>query len=661
MMNNKGEHRDAATPVRGTWIIGALVVLALAGIRTITLGSTWLHLATGKFISEHGIPRTASWSLTDGDRTWIAETWLYDWILHKLWAIGPGAVTIIHVLLVVAAFLLLLPQATTFARGIAPALGIFLGTWLLLPLMEVSPRIFCLIFPAIFIFLLSRQRSATVFWGSLVVAQIFWTNMHASFLIGPVLCAVFAFQAYRTDTSPYAVKQLIAATVVTALVTLINPYFHELHLHAATLYKAPGFMSNPEMISPFHAQFGNDFLKNLTPVVLVVGAIGLATYRRKLPAALTCIAVGAAAVTAAAKGGSAFAPTMTILTFPFLCLSISAGSEFLGDAVKKRGDVPESVHSAFGTALAAVLLVVTLGMVVTNQYYRSIGSAASFGLGVNHDTVPERAASVISHPSFPERAANLPLDGGYLAYTYPERKIFTDQRPRGHDMAFHRSFWTAISSSSKEAQAFWIDHDINAFILNTVWDRANAALIQLISSGIWSLVYLDGTTAILIRNTPEHATFFNAVAMEREAGLQTIQDTYTAYREKIQSTLGAPVNARLLGTGNTFFPLQRYREAFAALDPVVLNAPSYHKGWYMLGLCQLQLGKTDRAVSSLEQACDGDPDSATAWLWLSQAYADAGKNSSAAVAFSQALELNPEEAEKFGDPVGPGTGSPSRP
>ncbi len=661
MMNEEQGSHETTSSANRTWIIAGLIVLAVAGLRTITQGSTWLHLATGKFVSGNGIPRTASWSLTGGDESWIADTWLYDLILYKLWAVGPGAATFVHIALAVAAFILLLPTAIQYSRGVAPALGLMLCTWLILPTFEISPRIFSLIFPALFLAVLTKQRPAWAFWLTLLVGQVLWTNIHGSFLVGPLLCAAFALQVSRVKSGPYSVKQLLAATGLTALVTLANPYGPALHGHIATLTFAPGFAHGMEWISPFHTHFGNALLKNLTTAILVVGAIGLATYRQKLPLALTCIAIAAASTTMFSKGTSVsiFIPMMSLLTFPFICLSISAGTEVITRKLENSG-LPERALSMVGSGIASTVFVVSIGMIFSNQYYRVIGSAAAFGLGVNSDTVPSRAAEVIGHVSFPERAANLPIDGGYLAYQFPARKIFADQRPRGHDADFYAGLGNALASSSEQAQKFWLEHDVDAIILNTVHYGGSSALVPLLSAGPWRLLYFDGTTAILVRNKPEYAAILGDVSI-RQAGLDAIEEAHISYRESIRSPIGAPINARLVGAGTAFFLLQQYREAYAALEPVVLNAPAFDSGWYMLGVSQLKTGMDERAVSSLEQACDGQPKSVMAWLWLSQAYANAGKDSPAAVAFARASDLSPEEARKFGDPVGAGTGLPPRP
>lgn len=663
-MNDEQGSQETAGSTNRTWIIASLVILAVAGLRTITQGTTWLHLATGKFVSGNGIPRTSSWNLIGGDQPWIADTWLYDFILYKLWAVGPGAATLVHVLLVVGAFALLLPTALQFSRGIAPALGLLFCTWLILPALEVSPRIFVLIFPALFISVLAKQRPAGVFWVSLLLGQVLWTNIHGSFFVGPLICAAYALQYSRGIPGPYSAKQLLVATALTALVTLLNPYGPHLHVHLATLLSASGFGNSVDWISPFHSHFGNSLLKNLTLVVLVIGAIGLGTYRQKLPLALTCIAIGAAAFTTMVSKGalaSIFIPQMALLTFPFICLSISAGIEVVTRALDNSG-LSEGVLSAIGSSTAAILSLVTICMIFSNQYYRMIGSTAAFGLGVNPESVPSGAAAVIGHPSFPERAANLPMDGGYLAYTFPERKIFADPRPRAQDAEFYRGLLNALGSAENKAQNFWIEHEIDAVILNTLWPGGSAALLRLLGTGPWSLVYFDGTSAILVRNKPEYAALLENASIRQE-GLDTIQEAYTTYQDEIRDLRGAPVSARLVGAGTSFFLLHQYREAYAALEPVVVNAPAFHEGWYMLGFSQLQLGEYKLAVHSLNQACDGNPKSVLAWGWLSRASKLAGNEVAAARAYQRVLDLDPKAAQRFGNPMDPdtGTGSPLGP
>jgi tetratricopeptide (TPR) repeat protein len=70
-------------------------------------------------------------------------------------------------------------------------------------------------------------------------------------------------------------------------------------------------------------------------------------------------------------------------------------------------------------------------------------------------------------------------------------------------------------------------------------------------------------------------------------------------------------------------------------------------GWFNLGLSQLHLGKFDEAAGALGRAARMLPESAQAWLWLSQAYRQLGQEGPANEAYEKGRALDPEMAMGF--------------
>src|SRR5262245_8667835 len=73
--------------------LGALVALlgAAFGLRKIDDFDTWWHLAAGRWIAAHGIPRTDTLSETVRDHAWINLQWGFDVSIYCLhWAFGPA-------------------------------------------------------------------------------------------------------------------------------------------------------------------------------------------------------------------------------------------------------------------------------------------------------------------------------------------------------------------------------------------------------------------------------------------------------------------------------------------------------------------------------------------------------------------------------------------
>ncbi len=656
-MNDDAPIRKTCHPLGRLALVLSFTALAAIGVRTVTQSATWLHLAIGRHITEHGIPRTDTWSFSAADAPWVASTWLYDLLLFMLWKGGPGLAIVLHVVAACGAFLLLLPVARQRADDTSVALGLLLSASLLAPVFEVRPAIFTLLFPALFIFILYRRRVPWLFWGGLAGGQLLWSNMHSSFLLGPLLCLAFAVETVRTSAGDdpqangprYPLKTLLIAAAVCAAVSLLNPYGPALHAHVFGLLGDKSLLHAAEWISPFSGQFGSHLAKHLTTLTLVVGAVGLVTYpkRLRLPTALTLIAIAAAAIAVITGIQIQF---LALLGFPFFAVSFMSAQSFV---VGFLGTDTSASSSKFSAVLAGVSLVIALfliGALFANGYYRHVGSAASFGLAAETSLFPEEAAILIERDDFPRRTLNLMHDGAYLAWRYPERKVFLDSRPGVYDVNIIQETLQGLTGTPEDLEALLDRWEPGAVILGATSHGSGTALINLLRTGSWALAYFDGATCILIdKSQPFTEVWKNGEAQQH--GLDVLEAERAQYQTRIQGVFGAPVNARLLGAASIFFQLQRFKEAHAALDLVSLNAPSWKSAWFSLGVCQMQAGEPQAAVYSLEKAARFASQNVAAWLWLSRVYKEVGREGDAFTAYQRASALNPEEAALFGNPM----------
>lgn len=634
--------------------LGILFLLAL-GLRTIAAGDFWGHLATGRWIAEHGIPRTDVFSFAAEGKPWVLDTWLYDRLLYALWGWGPSALIVLHTLLVVAAFVLLLPVARTYAGPAAVAAALVVCGWLVAPVFTVGPTTAILILPAIIILLLYRRRPIALAWGGVLAAQWLWANMHVSFLLGPAICLAFAYDAGRRaryedeDDAPYyGQKQLLLLAAAAVAVTFINPFITQLHAHAFMTWADPATRLFRIWISPFSTEFDSTLAKHMITLGLAVGAVGLLTYRERLPGGLTAIAILGAAVGVTKGSHPHF---LALLAFPFLALSVASGGRYILRATEKRTPLHQESLARAGSLLAGLLALASMAAVASGAYYRSTGSASAPGLGVNYALFPEDAATIIEHPDFPERALNLVQDGGYLAWRYPGRKVFVDSRARIYGGAFHTQFMKALSGDLGAWAAIEEAYEPQAFILNCAWPGAGFALRDLATRHGWSLAYLDGTTAVLLKGG-EGLEALAADAGIQSDGLARLEAARQAYRVRLRDAAGAGAAPRLVGAGNAFFHLGRFKEAAAAYDLLVSGVPHMGSAWTHLGAALLQCGQADEAIGALEAACDRMKKSPVAWLWLGRAYAQAGREEDAARAYARAEYLDAETAAAFRHPPG---------
>jgi hypothetical protein len=632
------------------WV--GLFFLALVGIRTAAHPSLWSHLATGQWIAENGIPRVDSLSFTAPEGTrWIAETWLYDLLLAGVWKAGAPLATLLHVAAVVAAVGLLIPVARRYAGPASILWGILLCGWLLAPLFEIRPGVLTLLFPALFIAVCHIPRRPAILWGILVPAQILWTNLHPSFLIGPFIAAAFAWESSRpaaaADREPAGAAPgwpLVAALLA---VTLLNPYGPLLYGKVWWLVTDPARSFSYEWISPFAGLFGSPLPRRISTIALAVLAAGLVLYRDSLPKALlACAILG----TVIALHTGIQVKLLAMLSFPLLCMGFEQTGQALKEWIPMLRRAGWATIPALGAAAASVVLI------AGNHYYRTIGSASAFGFGADTQTVPAAAADLIGDPAFPARCLHLPMDGGYLAWALPERQVFLDPRNGVHDPALLQQTFAAMTGDDPSYRALMAQWQPGAILLNGAWLFADAAVTFLLRTGDWSLAYFDGTSIILLpamSPTPAIADLDG----HRRRGLALLEQTRTNYRQRIAARRPTPVSPRLIGAGNVFYALQQFPEAAAAYELLTLNAPGMQGAWIKLGVSQLQAGFPEPAVTSLRNACAAAPDHAAAHLWLSRACAGAGLHEQALQAYQRGQALSPEDAERFGPPANsPGPG-----
>lgn len=628
-------------------IIG-IVVLAAFGLRTITNSDFWMHLATGRWIAGNGIPRFDNLSFTMAGRPWIDPTWLYDRMLVTLWRVGQAPlVTMFHTALLVGAFLVLIPTARKWAGLSSIGAAFLLSAWLIAPRFVVGPELIGLFFAALFVFVLSQKRPLWAL-AALVPVQLLWTNMHGSFLLGPALCALFTVDAVMVEKSSTPDRKvyvnapvyLVGLTAAALIACLVNPYALRLPLFVIASWTDVANNFVQEWISPFSAQFPQAFyVKHVVTLALVVGAGGFIAERRRLPIGITALAVFTAFL---AVRSLKHLPLFAVLSFPFFALSLSAVGGLVAD---RLGAAARIAATAF-VGLAGLLGLGSLAAVTNGAYHVGTGSAARFGLGADYALFPQAAAQVIERPDFPQKAVNLPWDGGYLVWTAPERTVFTDSRASLYGPEFYRMLTQALAGNQEVLEGIEQKWDPGAFIVSCVSPGGTLIARNLLMTGRWSLVYFDGVTAILVRGTSDNLELINDAEVQ-ESGLRVLEQERKAFLQRVKSTGKRAVSPRLVGAADFFMALGRYNDARSVYELLTIGTPNMAGAWSGLGFCDLQLGNNESAVRALRRATELMPRNAMTWLYYSRACEKTGQGDEARRAFNKGRDLNTQAAMNF--------------
>ena len=641
-----------ASPARFALLLAILGALALScfGLRTLSTSALWMHLASGRLISQEGIATHDPFSFTtDADRLWINPHWLYDLSLFKLWSLGGSTLTIItHTALVLAAFLLALTARRARFNAHTAALVMLICGWLMAPVFQPGPLLPALAMTGLSIFILERNGGRMASWICLIPLQLIWTNVHGSFVLGPLLAAVYALQAFQAarqagGEKSSATRSLLLLALALAALTLINPYGFGLHRQVTATVTNPTLAVLIEWISPFHSEFDPSWLRFASTVMLILVAVGFIFVRERLPIALTVLAViGAFLLVMSAR----FLVISALLAAPFAVISLESSLYRL----RRKGedmDLSPGELGRVGQGLLIAACLLTLFYVGTNRYYVRTGSASAFGTGIASELLPTAACErVIGRPDFPKRAINLAMDGGYLAWTLPQHKVFTDTRVPVYGATFYQGLARALLGQPESWSNLVSRFEPGAVILNCSWPGAGSALRRLVDEGRWALVYFDGISAITVQRTTEHKALISDLEAQRD-GLGDLERARQLMETKPSGLVLQPNSPRLIGAGAVYLALWRFKEAEVIHKNLTRLTPSYITGWLNLGISAFQLRHLNEAITALNYARKRRPDSALTWLWLGKAYEGNNMPRESAAALSKARSINPAMAESF--------------
>lgn len=601
-------------------VVFGLFLLALTGIRTISSPDIFTHIALGQ---AHSV-KADTLAYTMAGKQWINLNPLYNSLVALLWSLGgAGLVTLVHVLAVTAAFVLMLNFGRKWGGSLSQGLALLLCTRLMLPLFNPGPGAFFMLFTALFLTLLYRVKNFNLLAILLLVLQVLWTNMHPSFLFGPLLILFFAFEnqqetrnASRTAMVTPLTTKLFSLSAVALLVTLINPNLINLHRHIFANWLVLMGKENLEWISLFGIFFSQTFFNNLTRFALLLGAGGLITLQKKLPTMITLLALTGAALSVISPG---MIHLFAFLAFPFMILSFNAVSDYLTRTLTMVFKTSHAKLHRLMSVITLLLMILSAGSLVTNRAYINLGSAAHFGLGVEEDSFPVAAAGILSRADFPKSILNIPHDGGYIALQTPGRKVFSDTRTSFYGPTFYRLLNSALLGQPAAWKTVLTEQNPHAVVLNGCWPDAGALANRLISSKAWKLVYFDGATLILVRDLPEYATLINDPAIQKN-GLAVLEKGRKDYLEQSKGFVKAGNPSRLIGAGNLYLALNRPQEAEAVFSALTQNTPGMSGAWLGLGQSLILQKQITKGTEYIEKAAKITPNSGRVWIGLFQAY-----------------------------------------
>ena len=656
----------------------ALVYAFLAGLRTVSDYDLGWQMATGRWvIQHHHIPSVDVFSYTAQGNPWIYPVGA-GLLFYGAYLIGGYAlISWIGAAACVAAVALLLRRGTAVSAGIAI---------LAVPLIAFrsTPRadMFTVVLFAAFLSLLWQNYQAgraRLWW--LPVLMMFWVNLHTGFIAG--LGLIVAYLALELLETPFgearrraALQRLRQASgwlVCSALATLLNPW-------GWGIYRA---LIRQERVSAQH----HFWIAEWTGVPLSWEAVSTALAPRQTRGAiylLLALAVVAAAIALLrAQLGAAILllgatyPAMHYLRMGavFACVVVVIGGGVLSAALARLGDWMRPARTGSVLAIAASLLLAVLGSLrcfdlVTNRHYFQGSLEETFGAGLG-SWFPQRAAEFIEREHLPGEVFNTYAEGGYLTWRLgPQRRVYIDGRAIPFGMPLLKRHDELLRSSTDSA--VW-NQEVSHYNINTIilplarYDGIQLVQLQdFCSSKVWRPVYLDETSAVFVRRSPETEELIqrfpvdcataplparSPIAFSRAAAFDSWANAalVLAALDRNAEALTAYENALSIFPDSAFLRWNRADTLFATgrlgeseqeyLAAVALE-PSANT-WSALARSYRKRGRVPAAIEATKHVVQFSIRPYSTLVNLGYFYLDVGQPTNALKAFDEAVQLAP--------------------
>jgi hypothetical protein len=176
-------------------VLGLLVSFVLALGPAVVFPDSWLGLAGGRELAQHGFSTVNSWTRF-GSHEWVNQQWAAHLAFYGVWSVGGAlALVALNITLVLSGLGLCIRAA--LRRGASPA-----WTALVLAVVLASDgsafwygraQSFSILCFGVLVWILTRDdgrldRGVFLTLPLLVV----WTNLHAAVLVGAAMCVVYA-------------------------------------------------------------------------------------------------------------------------------------------------------------------------------------------------------------------------------------------------------------------------------------------------------------------------------------------------------------------------------------------------------------------------------------------------------------------------------------
>jgi hypothetical protein len=485
------------------------LLLLMLGLRRIWTVDYWWQWATGRYIVDHGIPRTDVFSYTNFGRPRIELRWGYCLALYAMTSrFGhPSAVIAKTIILLgtyaVAAWTAIERRGASAARLVATAGVVTLAALAASQRFYERPETVSYFLFVVFVAVVDRcRRQASRSMWLLPALQVIWVNSHGLFVLGPAVAGLWWVEAStrrlvdrwrERRAEPDTVASWRRATILLGVLlaaSLVNPFFHRAFvlpiLQFGVLHGTAQKDFFVEFTSPFVTTENYTALFYYTILILLAAVAWLANARRQsmfwLLLLLSQFYLSATALRNI--------PLFVLVAVPFVVRNASDAGWL--DFAERKG-WPRRAVAAVALATALLCLYQSREL-YTNRFSLEQGDTNQSGISVARLRYPVEATDFLRRSGATGALFNPPGIGSYLIGQ--GFKVFIDPRGEEHMERVIGEYRDVID----HPQRFPLYADRYDFRIVVLWTEQISAILSMRERRDWRLVYADPVAVVFFRN-----------------------------------------------------------------------------------------------------------------------------------------------------------------
>lgn len=616
---------------RNRWIFPLILIAILVftlSLRQLSDPDLGFHLKYGEWIfTHHAVPShdLSTWSVSEHE--YIDQHWLFQLTLYLIYKVGGYVLLSLFVAVVSMTLLLMLVLRNAMFR-VPMALGSMTILVLFLVIEQrvaTRPEMFSFLFLTIIWFICELYfRKVRNLLPLLPVIMLIWCNMHALFITGIAVMAVFglSYSVKRRKTDLTFAAWLIASV----LITLLNPYGLKgliFPFELLTRFSPSNiYHHHIQEFMPFLGQ-QSFFLRDYLFLLMIGMTLGYWVIRRRtltLHETLLPLLFGLLAMAA-------------IRNIPLFAISAALLVSQPGHAMVQ---LPAKLVKRCEQAAWVLLLILPLALiprVLTNAYYIGNDSFNKSGMGLNLNHQPELAANFLLQNGLKGKIINSMGFGGWLSWRLPQPVYIDGRLEVVREALYSEVVRTWKGELSAVTEKYRPDLIVYNYLKYYPWT------LQLKNMDGWRMIYADGVCAIFaergyrddikeidIRELPDRR-----LSSSRENRYGFLEGFYhpvdystldsmhmTILRMQLENPYRKPSVKRdavlYFNRGNDLYRQGDGAEAIRYYDSAIALNPYYARAFNNRGMVRAAVLKDYRAaLGDFTRAIEIDSDYADAW------------------------------------------------